>query len=77
MQRSRSRQFLRPKNGIDLDHNLLPDPVARSIACLIQRFESMEKELAELRHDAPPSEDSGQCQSCSAGDLCCEHESLH
>jgi serine O-acetyltransferase len=26
------------ENGINLDHNLLPDPVAKSIACLIERI---------------------------------------
>lgn len=67
----------RPENGISLDHNLLPDPVARSIACLIERIESMEKELAELRHEAPPAEHSGECLSCTAGDLCCENEAMH
>ena len=67
----------RPENGISLDHNMLPDPVAKSISCLIERIESLEKELAELRHEAPPPEHSGQCQTCSAGDLCCEHESMH
>lgn len=67
----------RPENGISLDHNMLPDPVAKSISCLIERIESLEKELAELRHEAPPPEHAGQCQTCSAGDLCCEHESMH
>jgi serine O-acetyltransferase len=68
---------LRPGNGINLDHNVLPDPVAKSIACLIERIESMEKELAELRHEPPPRDHSGQCKTCTAGDLCCEHESMH
>lgn len=68
---------LRPENGINLDHNLMPDPVAKSISCLLERIESMEKELAELRQEAPPADHSGQCQTCSAGDLCCEHESMH
>lgn len=63
--------------GINLDHNLLPDPVAKSIACLIERIEMLEKDLAELRHEPPPSEHSGKCRTCSAGDLCCEHESMH
>jgi len=62
---------LRPENGISLDHNLLPDPVAKSIACLIERIETMEKELAELRQEPPPAYHSGQCQICSAGDLFC------
>lgn len=68
---------LRPENGISLDHNLLPDPVAKSISCLIERIETMEKELAELRQEPPPADHSGQCKTCSAGDLCCEHESMH
>ena len=34
-------------DGIDLDHHLMPDPVAKSIACLLERIETLEKELAE------------------------------
>jgi serine O-acetyltransferase len=66
----------RPADAIGLDHNLLPDPVAKSIACLVERIESLERELAELRHEPPPAE-SGDCRTCSAGDLCCEHEAMH
>ncbi|MDP2882980.1 MAG: serine O-acetyltransferase [Azonexus sp.] len=66
----------RPANGISLDHNLMPDPVAKSIACLIERIEILERELAEVRHE-PPTDRSGECNTCSAGDLCCEHESMH
>ena len=68
---------LRPENGISLDHNLLPDPVAKSIACLIERIEMLEKELAKVRNEPPPPDHSGQCQTCTAGDLCCEHEAMH
>lgn len=68
---------LRPENGISLDHNLLPDPVAKSISCLIERIETLEKELATLRQEPPPADHSGQCQTCSAGDLCCEQEAIH
>ncbi len=67
----------RPENGISLDHNLLPDPVAKSIACLIERIETLEKELAEVRNEPPPPDHSGQCKTCTAGDLCCEHEAMH
>ena len=67
----------RPDQGINLDHNVLPDPVAKSIACLIERIETMEKELAELRHEPPPAPHEGECRTCSAGDLCCEHEAMH
>jgi serine O-acetyltransferase len=74
---TRTANGLRHDKGISLDHNLLPDPVGKAIACLIERIETMEKELAELRHKPPPPEHSGQCKVCSAGDLCCEHESMH
>jgi len=67
----------RPENGISLDHNLLPDPVAKSIACLIERIETLEKELAAVRNEPPPSDHTGQCKTCTAGDLCCEHEAMH
>lgn len=67
----------RPANGISLDHNLLPDPVAKSIACLIERIESLEKELAILRQEPPPPDHGAACQTCSAGDLCCEQEITH
>jgi serine O-acetyltransferase len=67
----------RASNGISLDHNLLPDPVARSIACLVERIESLEKELAILRNDPPSAEAGEQCKTCSAGELCCEHEAVH
>jgi serine O-acetyltransferase len=67
----------RPSQGINLDHNVLPDPVAKSIACLIERIEMMEKELAELRHEPAPASLEGECRTCSAGDLCCEHEAMH
>ncbi|NJD24182.1 MAG: serine O-acetyltransferase [Betaproteobacteria bacterium] len=62
--------------SLALDHNILPDPVAKSISCLLERIESLERELADLR-DAPPPAPSGQCATCSAGDLCCEHEAMH
>ena len=64
-------------DGINLDHNVMPDPVAKSIACLIERIESLEKELADMRHEPPPADHTGECRTCSAGDLCCEHEAMH
>ena len=55
-----------------LDHHLLPDPVARSISCLVDRIDQLERELALLRGQTPPHSDDGHCRTCSAGDLCCE-----
>ncbi len=67
----------RNAGGIDLDHHLMPDPVAKSIACLIDRIETLETELAVLRNEPPPAERTGECRVCSAGDLCCESDSMH
>lgn len=72
-----ARQQTDNPDGISLDHNLMPDPVAKSIACLIERIETLEKELAEIRHEPPPPDHSGECRTCTAGDLCCEHEAMH
>lgn len=72
-----TRLSQRTVNGISLDHNVMPDPVAKSIACLIERIETLEKELAEMRHEPAPPDHSGDCRTCTAGDLCCEHEAMH
>jgi serine O-acetyltransferase len=64
-------------NGIALDHNVLPDPVAKSISCLLERIEHLEKELAKIKHEPAPADTTEQCKVCSAGDLCCESEMLH
>ncbi len=51
--------------GINLDHHLIPDPVGRAIACLMERIEVMEKTL-RARGEAVDS----QCSTCEADDLC-------
>lgn len=54
-----------PDNGINLDHHLIPDPVGRAIACLMERIEVLE---AQLRKQGETVD--GQCQTCEADDLC-------
>ena len=51
--------------GINLDHHLIPDPVGRAIACLMERIEVLEKALRS-RGEAVNS----QCSTCEADDLC-------
>ena len=51
--------------GINLDHHLIPDPVGRAIACLMERIEVLE---GQLRSRGQPVE--GQCHICNADDLC-------
>lgn len=36
------------KNGIDLDHHLMPDPVGKAISCLLDRMDALEKQVADL-----------------------------
>jgi len=51
--------------GINLDHHLIPDPVGKAIACLMERIEVLE---ATLRQQGEPVD--GQCSVCEADDLC-------
>jgi len=51
--------------GINLDHHLIPDPVGRAIACLMERIETLE---ARLQQQGTAVE--GQCATCAADDLC-------
>lgn len=51
--------------GINLDHHLIPDPVGRAIACLMERIEVLE---GQLRKHGDAVE--GQCRTCEADDLC-------
>lgn len=63
-----------PCNGreIALDHHRIPDPVGKAIACLIDRIDTLERELRALRGEGASSAD-GRCAVCAAGDLCYEH----
>ena len=51
--------------GINLDHHLIPDPVGRAIACLMERIEVLE---GRLRKQGEPVD--GQCHTCDGDDLC-------
>ena len=51
--------------GINLDHHLIPDPVGRAIACLMERIEVLEGQLRKQGEAV-----NGQCRTCDADDLC-------
>jgi serine O-acetyltransferase len=51
--------------GINLDHHLIPDPVGRAIACLMERIEVLEGQLRRQGEAV-----NGQCRHCDADDLC-------
>lgn len=52
------------KDGIDLDHHLIPDPVGKAMSCLIERIEVLEAERATAVKSAE------DCQSCEADTVC-------
>jgi serine O-acetyltransferase len=67
------------RHGIDLDHHLIPDPVGKAIACLIERIDELEakqSQLTEVRQVAE-AEDLSEiakheenCDTCDAENLC-------
>lgn len=54
------------RHGIDLDHHLIPDPVGKAIACLIERIDELEASQAELRKITVPE----NCDTCEAESVC-------
>jgi serine O-acetyltransferase len=56
--------------GIDLNHHLIPDPVAGAIQCLLDRIRQLEESVG--KHGClPEQEDEGEeCNRCDARDLC-------
>lgn len=59
---------LQPEHGIDLDHHLIPDPVGKALSCLIERIETLERQL--------PSDGAGRqerCPRCEAEGTCHDH----
>ena len=56
--------------GIDLEHHLMPDPVAGAIACLLERIRRLEQEAGI--HGCLPggSEAADECKGCDAVQVC-------
>jgi serine O-acetyltransferase len=54
--------------GVDLNHHLIPDPVADAIACLVDRINTLETRLAVYNGQQ-------ECEECDARDICETDES--
>ena len=54
-------------HGIDLNHHLIPDPVGKAVACLMERIEQLEARLAV--HEGGYVQ---ACPNCEADALCNE-----
>lgn len=56
--------------GVDLNHHLIPDPVAGAIQCLLDRIRFLEKEIGKGAC-APDGESlEEECVDCEAKDVC-------
>lgn len=55
--------------GIDLDHHLIPDPVGKAIACLMDRLAILEKDQQQLS-TRMLAVDQNECLECEAEQLC-------
>jgi serine O-acetyltransferase len=57
-------------HGVDLDHHLIPDPVAGAIACLLDRIRLLEQETGI--HGCLPggTESKDECRNCDAQQVC-------
>lgn len=53
------------EHGIDLDHHLMPDPVGKAIACLLERITRLEAQLATATGKHVPAHDD--CAVCVDG----------
>ena len=58
------------RHGIDLDHHLIPDPVAGAITCLLDRIRLLEQQVGV--HGCLPggSEPAHECRECDARLVC-------
>jgi serine O-acetyltransferase len=53
------------EHGIDLDHHLMPDPVGKAVACLLERITRLESQLAAVTGKQVPA--SSDCDVCVDG----------
>ncbi len=67
------------RHGIDLDHHLIPDPVGKAIACLMERIDELEakqsqwaevRQVAEAEDLSEKNKHEENCNTCEAENLC-------
>lgn len=59
--------------GIDLDHHLIPDPVGKAIACLLDRIDTLEKQMETQRLIAAGTQ-FRRYQACDIDNSLCESD---
>ena len=58
-----------PEHGIDLDHHLMPDPVGKALASLLDRIQNLEQQLRVVPQPGPLADENKHCasaQPCTA-----------
>lgn len=63
--------------GIDLNHHLIPDPVAGAISCLLDRIRLLEQALGTGGCLPGGAQMEDECYDCDAIDVCSDHSITH
>ena len=62
--------------GVDLNHHLIPDPVADAIACLLERISALEKKLGQNNLAVDSDQQDEICTGCDAIDVCHDNSGM-
>lgn len=57
-------------DGIDLDHHLIPDPVAEAVSCLLERIRLLEQEVGIYGCIPGGQKVEDECRECDAVQVC-------
>ena len=63
--------------GVDLNHHLIPDPVAGAISCLLDRIRLLEQELGKGGCLPDGEQLDDECYDCDAKDVCDDDSITH
>lgn len=63
--------------GVDLNHHLIPDPVAGAISCLLDRIRLLEQELGKGGCLPGGEQLDDECYDCDAKDVCDDDSITH
>lgn len=63
--------------GVDLNHHLIPDPVAGAISCLLDRIRLLEQELGKGGCIPGGEQLEDECYDCDAKDVCDDSSIIH
>ncbi|MDJ0738499.1 MAG: serine O-acetyltransferase [Gammaproteobacteria bacterium] len=57
-------------DGIDLNHHLIPDPVAEAVSCLLERIRLLEEQVGMHGRLSGGDEPEDGCTECDAAQVC-------